>query len=102
MPGAFELPLAAKSLASTGRYAAIIALGVGDPGRDRALRLRLQRGRGGLTRGRPRDRRALRVRRAHLRDHEQAVARAGGDKGNAGADAADAAVAWRTCIADGR
>ena len=41
VPGAFELPLAAKKLAATGRYDALIAIGCVIARRNFALRLRL-------------------------------------------------------------
>ena len=68
VPGAFELPLAAMALAKTRRFACVVALGCVIRGRDAALRL--HRGRGGERPAarRARDRRAGRVRRAHVRD----------------------------------
>ncbi|MCZ7584715.1 MAG: 6,7-dimethyl-8-ribityllumazine synthase [Deltaproteobacteria bacterium] len=39
-PGAFEIPLAAKKAAASGKYGAVIALGAGDPRRHAALRIR--------------------------------------------------------------
>ena len=92
VPGAFEIPLAAVSLARSGRYDAIVTLGVvirgGTPHFDYVCR--------GVTDG---------VRDVMLEtgvpvafgvltcdDVDQALARAGGEEGNKGADAALAAV----------
>ena len=57
----------------------------------------------GLSAVGPRDRRA-RARSAcsPARTSEQAEARSGGDKGNAGIDAADAAIVMTNMLADGR
>ena len=65
-PGAFELPLAAMALAKTRRFACIVALGLRDPRRHAALRLR--RGRGGVrASSSPRSRPACRSRSASSR-----------------------------------
>jgi 6,7-dimethyl-8-ribityllumazine synthase len=93
VPGAYELPLAAQVLARTGRYAAILALGavvrgetphfdyVCDAAASGLLRVGLDTGVpcafGLLT----------------CDTYAQAEARAGGDVGNKGQEAADAAVA---------
>ena len=75
VPGAFELPLAARYAAQTGRYDGVALPGRGHPRRDRPLRLGLRRGRARHP-GRPaHHRRAVRVRRAHRR-HDGAGARA--------------------------
>ena len=42
VPGAFELPIAAKKLAETGRFEAVICSGLRHQRRDRSLRLRLR------------------------------------------------------------
>lgn len=92
VPGAFEIPQAARSLAKTGRYDAIVTLGAvirgGTPHFDYVCR--------GVTDG---------VREV-IRDHEiavafgvlttddldQALARAGGAEGNKGEEAAQVAI----------
>jgi 6,7-dimethyl-8-ribityllumazine synthase len=92
VPGAFEIPQAARTLAASGRYDAVVALGViirgGTPHFDYVCRA--------VTDG---------VREV-VRDHgvpvafgvlttddvAQALARAGGDRGNKGAEAALAAI----------
>jgi 6,7-dimethyl-8-ribityllumazine synthase len=100
VPGAFELPLAAKRLAESGGYDAIIALGSVIRGEtshfehvSRAAADGLERvsldygipvGFGVLTTETP----------------EQAAARAGGDKGNIGFDAAMAAVEMASVLRD--
>ena len=92
VPGAFELPLAAQSLAKTGSYAAIVALGcvirgetphfeyVSEAATHGLLRVTLDTGVpvafGVLT----------------TDDLAQAEARAGGEHGNKGFDAAQTAV----------
>lgn len=92
VPGAFELPLAAAVAAASGRYRAIVALGcvirgetahfeyvAGEAARGLqtvALTYRIPVGFGVLT----------------TETFDQAVDRAGGDAGNKGYDAADAAL----------
>ena len=100
VPGAFELPLAARTVALTGRYAAVIALGVVIRGRDRPLRPHLPRGVVGPRGRRPGDRRAVRLRRPHHREPRAGRGPLRGDVGNAGADAADAAVVMANLIAE--
>ena len=92
VPGAFELPLAAQTLASTGRYAAIVALGAVVRGEtahfDHICHVAATGlGRVSLDSGVPC---AFGVLTCDTL--EQAEARSGGAVGNAGADAADAAV----------
>jgi 6,7-dimethyl-8-ribityllumazine synthase len=92
VPGAFELPLAAATAATSGRYRVIVALGcvirgetahfdyvAGEAARGLqtvALTYRIPVGFGVLT----------------TETFEQAVERAGGEAGNKGYDAADAAL----------
>lgn len=102
VPGAFELPLAAKSLAMHRRYAAIIALGVVIRGETAHFDHICNAAATGLSAvgietGVPC---AFGVLTCETR--EQAEARSGGDKGNAGSDAADAAVVMANLLADGR
>ena len=98
-PGAFELPVVAETLAATGKYAAVVALGcvirgetphfdyvAGEAARglaNVALAHRLPVGFGVLTVDR----------------EDQAVARAGGSAGNKGYEAADAALATADLLA---
>jgi 6,7-dimethyl-8-ribityllumazine synthase len=102
VPGAYELPLAAQTLARTGRYAAILAVGavirgetphfgyVCDAAASGLLRVSLDTGVpctfGVLT----------------CDTYAQAEARAGGAVGNKGEEAADAAVAMVNLIAAAR
>lgn len=99
VPGAYELPLAAQAVARTGRYAAVLALGavirgetphfnyVCDAAASGLLRVSLDTGVpcafGVLT----------------CDTMAQAEARAGGDVGNKGEEASDAAVAMINLLA---
>ena len=74
VPGAFELPLAAKYAAAVGPLRRRRLPRRGDPRRDRPLRLRLRRGRARDPAGAARDRRPVRLRRADRR-HDGAGAR---------------------------
>jgi 6,7-dimethyl-8-ribityllumazine synthase len=92
VPGAFELPIAAKALADSGRYDAVIALGVvirgGTPHFDYVCE--------GVTSGIQQVMQATGVPVAFgvltTDDVDQALARAGGALGNKGGDAALAAI----------
>ena len=102
VPGAFELPLAARTLALTRRYAAVIALGCVIRGETAHFDHICQSAATGLT--------AVAIQTGvpctfgvlTCETMDQAVARSGGDKGNAGEDAADAAVAMANLVAEGR
>lgn len=92
VPGAFELPLAARALASTGRYDAVITLGVvvrgGTPHFEYVC--------SGVADGIQQVMRDTGVPVAFgvltTDDIDQALARAGGDLGNKGEEAAQAAI----------
>jgi 6,7-dimethyl-8-ribityllumazine synthase len=92
VPGAFEIPLAARKLAESGRYHAVVTLGVvirgGTPHFEYVCR--------GVTDGVREVMRDTGVPVAFgvltTDDVEQALARAGGPEGNKGAEAARAAV----------
>ena len=92
VPGAFEIPLAARTLAASGRYDAIIALGAvirgGTPHFDYVCR--------GVTDGVREVMRDTSVPVAFgvltVDDVAQALERAGGEHGNKGAEAALAAI----------
>jgi 6,7-dimethyl-8-ribityllumazine synthase len=93
VPGAYELPMAAKLAAESGRYAAVVCLGAvirgetshydhvcGESARgiqDVQLQTGVPCSFGVLT----------------VDNHDQALARAGGDKRNSGAQAAEAVLA---------
>jgi len=102
VPGAFELPLAARTLALTRRYAALLALGCVVRGETAHFDHICQAAATGLT--------AVAIQTGvpctfgvlTTENMEQAIARSGGDKGNAGSDAADAAVAMANLVAEGR
>lgn len=92
VPGSFEVPQAAKVLAATGRYGAIVALGAvirGQTAHFDHVAMALSQGliRVGLDTGVPCTFGVL-----TCDSVEQAWARAGGEVGNAGQDAARAAV----------
>ncbi len=92
VPGAFEIPLAARELAKSGRYHALITLGAvirgGTPHFDYVCR--------GLTDGLRDVMQSSGVPVAFgvltTDDVDQALARAGGEAGNKGAEAAQAAL----------
>ncbi len=98
VPGAFEIPLAARALASSGRYHALVALGSvirgGTPHFDYVCR--------GVTDG---IREVMRDTLVPIGfgvlttdDVSQAVARAGGEHGNKGEEAARAAIEMAALI----
>lgn len=102
VPGAFELPLAARAMTTKRRYAAIIALGVvirGETAHFDHICNATANGlmTVGLETGLPCTFGVL-----TCENMEQAVARSGGDKGNAGIDAADAAIVMVNLLADSR
>ncbi len=102
VPGAYELPLAARSMALRRRYAAIIALGVVIRGETAHFDHICDAAANGLMRvgldtGLP-----VAFGVLTTEDRAQAEARSGGDKGNAGMDAADAAVVMANLVAEGR
>lgn len=92
VPGAFELPLAARALAGSGRYAAIVTLGAVIRGGTPHFEYVCQ----GVTDGVVEVMRETGVPVAFgvltTDDVEQALARAGGADGNKGAEAALAAL----------
>jgi 6,7-dimethyl-8-ribityllumazine synthase len=102
VPGAFELPLAARAMAGRRRYAAVIALGVVIRGETAHFDHICTAAATGLT--------AVSLQTGvpctfgvlTTEDRAQAEARAGGDKGNAGIDAADAAVVMINLLAESR
>ncbi|MBI2684625.1 MAG: 6,7-dimethyl-8-ribityllumazine synthase [Actinobacteria bacterium] len=100
VPGALELPLACEVAAASGRYAALVVLGAvvrGEtPNFDHVCGTAIQ-GIGGVSvaRGIPIGFGLLTV-----DTMEQATARAGGTVGNAGIDAADAAVHMLNLVAE--
>lgn len=98
VPGAFELPLAAKVMADRGHYAAVIALGLVIRGETAHFDYICQCASSGLSRvgldtGVP-----VAFGVLTTENREQADARSGGAVGNAGADAADAAIAMINLI----
>ena len=102
VPGVFELPLAARAMALRRRYAAVIAIGVVIRGETAHFDHICNAAATGLTAvsletGVPCTFGVLTT-----ENQAQAEARAGGDKGNAGVDAADAAVVMANLLAEAR
>ena len=93
VPGAFELPLAAKYCAESGRYAGVVCLGAVIRGETDHYEYVSGEAARGIARRAARHRRAVRLRRAHRRHMDQALARAGGGKRHQGEDAARAVLA---------
>jgi 6,7-dimethyl-8-ribityllumazine synthase len=99
VPGAFEIPLAARALAASGRYDAIVTLGVvvrgGTPHFEYVCR--------GVTDGVQAVMRDLSVPVAFgvltVDDVAQALERSGGSEGNKGAEAAVAAIEMARLVA---
>jgi 6,7-dimethyl-8-ribityllumazine synthase len=100
VPGAFELPLAAQLLATRGRYAALIALGAVIRGETAHFDLVSHAAVMGLSRVSLDTRVPCTLGLLTCDTREQALARSGGSVGNAGADAADAAVVLANLRAD--
>jgi 6,7-dimethyl-8-ribityllumazine synthase len=93
VPGAFELPLVAKRLAESNKYAAVVCLGAvikGDTDHYEYVCRAVTDGilQAGLQTGVP-----IIFGVLTCQSEEQALARAGGAEGNKGADAAQAAIA---------
>ena len=102
IPGAYEAPAAAAALAATGRYAAIMALGAVIRGETAHFDYVCDAAASGLMRvsldtGVPC---AFGILTCDTK--AQAEARAGGDKGNKGDEAADAVVAMINLLASAR
>lgn len=102
VPGAFELPLAAKLIAETGRYKAIVCLGAVIRGETPHFDLVAgEAARGimqvGLDSGIPTIFGVLTTNTV-----EQAEARAGGEHGNKGWDAAAAAIEMSQAVGEAR
>jgi 6,7-dimethyl-8-ribityllumazine synthase len=93
VPGSFELPLAADRLAASGRYAAVICLGAiikGETTHDRHIASAVANGieQAARHRGIP-----ITFGVLTCETPEQATARAGGQQGNKGVEAAEATLA---------
>jgi len=102
VPGAYEAPAAAAALAATGRYAAVMALGAVIRGETAHFEYVCDAAAHGLMRvsldtGVPC---AFGILTCDTK--AQAEARAGGDKGNKGDEAADAVVAMINLLASAR
>ena len=100
VPGAFELPVAAAVAASSGRYHAIVALGCvirGETPHFEYVAGEAARGLGEVART---ARIAVGFGVLTTDDQAQALARAGGDAGNKGAEAARAALESARVLAE--
>ncbi|MBM3998343.1 MAG: 6,7-dimethyl-8-ribityllumazine synthase [Planctomycetes bacterium] len=92
VPGAWEIPVAARVLARSGRYAAVLCLGAvirGETSHDQYINEQVSRGLGEIALETD-----LPVLFGVLTCHslEQAIQRAGGNAGNKGEECADAAL----------
>ena len=92
MPGSFELPLTVRSLAECGRYAAVIALGVVIRGETPHFEYVSDVAATGISQAGLKTGIPCTFGVLTCDTQDQAEARAGGSVGNAGSDAADAAV----------
>ena len=102
VPGAYELPLAAKVMARTGRYAAVIALGAVIRGETAHFDHICHAAASGLSAVGLETGVPVAFGVLTTEDRAQAEARAGGAVGNAGADAADAAVVMANLVREMR
>ena len=100
VPGAFELPLAAATLASCGRFAAVLCLGAvirGETTHDQHINTAVAKGVENVGRqyGIP-----VLFGLLTCETRSQAEARAGGDVGNKGNECAEAAIAMMNLLED--
>ena len=100
VPGAFELPLAAHALASSGQFAAVLCLGAvirGETSHDQHINTAVANGveRVGRQYGIP-----VLFGLLTCETRSQAEARAGGDVGNKGDECAKAAIAMMNLLED--
>lgn len=98
VPGAYELPLAAKTLAGTGRYAAILSVGAVIRGETPHFNYVCDAAASGLTQVSLETGIPCTFGILTCDTYGQAEARAGGAVGNKGEEAADAAVAMVNLI----
>lgn len=102
VPGVFELPLAARAMAHRRRYAAVIAIGVVIRGETAHFDHICNAAATGLTAVSLESGVPCTFGVLTCENQAQAEARAGGDKGNAGIDAADAAIVMVNLLAESR
>ena len=102
VPGVFELPLAARAMAHRRRYAAVIAIGVVIRGETAHFDHICNAAATGLTAVSLESGVPCTFGVLTCENQAQAEARAGGDKGNAGIDAADAAIVMINLLAESR
>ncbi len=92
VPGAFELPLAAKEFAGQGRYAAVVCLGCVIRGQTPHFEYVCAEAARGVTLASLETGVPISFGVITADTHDQALARAGGDVGNKGAEAVAAAL----------
>jgi len=102
VPGAYELPLAAKAMAMRRRYAAVIALGVVIRGETAHFDVICRAAASGLAQVGLETMTPCTFGVLTCDTFAQAEARSGGEVGNAGSDAADAAVVMANLLAETR
>ena len=100
-PGAFELPLAAKYLAESGRYDGVVCLGAVIRGETDHYDYVCAEAARGIQDVQLRDRRAVRVRRPDRRDDGAGARAHGGGKRDQGEHAAEAVLALAALRARG-
>jgi 6,7-dimethyl-8-ribityllumazine synthase len=92
VPGAVEIPLTLKRLAKTKRFDALVALGAVIYGETDHYQYVCEQVNQGCLRVTLDENIPIGFGVLTVRSHEQAIARSGGAKGNAGAEAAEAAL----------
>jgi 6,7-dimethyl-8-ribityllumazine synthase len=92
VPGSFELPVAAKTMAQTGRYDAIVCLGTIIRGETGHYDMVANQAASGINRAATETGVPIMFGVLTTENMEQAINRAGGKSGNLGANAAEGAV----------
>jgi 6,7-dimethyl-8-ribityllumazine synthase len=92
VPGSFELPVAAKTMAQTGRYDAIVCLGTIIRGETGHYDMVANQAASGINRAATETGVPIMFGVLTTENMEQAINRAGGKSGNLGASAAEGAV----------
>jgi 6,7-dimethyl-8-ribityllumazine synthase len=92
VPGSFELPVAAKTMAQTGRYDAVVCLGTIIRGETGHYDMVANQAASGINRASTETGVPIMFGVLTTENMEQAINRAGGKSGNLGANAAEGAV----------
>jgi 6,7-dimethyl-8-ribityllumazine synthase len=92
VPGSFELPVAAKTMAQTGRYDAVVCLGTIIRGETGHYDMVANQAASGINRAATETGVPIMFGVLTTENMEQAINRAGGKSGNLGANAAEGAV----------